>query len=264
MDVVIKEGLDSNVKIKDMIAVDKWRWPAALQSNSVLNYIPIPKLSNGVDIFLWKTKDGKIVNYTTNKAWKDRRNTSDKVNWHDFVWFTNCTPKHSFTMWVVVQNRLTTQERLIEWYPDKKMECLFCGRCPDSLNHLFFECKFTKEIWCKVKTIAEINSMPDKWKDIVNLMSVKKHNKSIKNVLVRLILAACVYFIWTERNKRHFTTQKQSCKDMIENVVYHIRLKLASLNVKRTEHVEEISRKWKIVFNVKTEDCKLLDTMDLQ
>nr|GEW88281.1 hypothetical protein [Tanacetum cinerariifolium] len=166
MDVVIKEDLDSNVKIKDMIAVDKWRWLAAM--------------------------------------------------------------------------------------------------CPDSLNHLFFECKFTKEIWCKMRTIAEINFMPNKWEDIMNLMSVKKHNMSIKSVLGRLILATCVYFIWTERNKRHFTTQKQSCKDMIENVVYHIRMKLASLTVKRTEQVEEVSRKWKIAFNVKNEDGKLLNTMDLQ
>nr|GEU69462.1 putative reverse transcriptase domain, reverse transcriptase zinc-binding domain protein [Tanacetum cinerariifolium] len=206
----------------------------------VLKSISVLKLSDGVrDTFLWKTKDGKIVNYSTNKAWKDWRNTSDKVNRYDFVWFTKCTPKHFFIMWMAVQNRLTTQERLLKWYPDKQVECLCCGRYPDSLNHLFFECSFTKELWCKIRTTAEINSMPDKLEDIVNLMSMKKHNKSIKSMLVRLILAACVYFIWTERNKRRFTTKKQSCKDMIENVVYHIRLKLASLTVKRTEQVEE-------------------------
>ncbi|GJU17305.1 RNA-directed DNA polymerase, eukaryota, reverse transcriptase zinc-binding domain protein [Tanacetum coccineum] len=87
MDVVIKEGLDSNAKIKDMIIVDKWRWPRALQNNNVLNSIPVPKLRDGVrDTFLWNTKDGKNVNYSTNKAWKDWKNTCDKVNWHDFIW----------------------------------------------------------------------------------------------------------------------------------------------------------------------------------
>ncbi|GJY51265.1 reverse transcriptase domain, reverse transcriptase zinc-binding domain protein [Tanacetum coccineum] len=103
---------------------------------------------------------------------------------------------------MAVQNRLTTHERLLKWYPDKQVNCLFCGRCPDSLNHLFFECYFTKEIWCKIRTIAGINSMPDKWEDIVYLMSVKKHNKSIKSVLVRLILDACVYFIWGLKETR--------------------------------------------------------------
>ncbi|GJT16409.1 hypothetical protein Tco_0875115 [Tanacetum coccineum] len=87
-------------------------------------------------------------------------------------------------MWIAVQGRLTTQERLIK--------CL--------------------------KTFANIKSMPDKWEDIVNFMIVKKHNKSIKSLLLRLILAACVYYIWTERNKRHFTNEKQNCKEVVANV----------------------------------------------
>ncbi|GJT19451.1 hypothetical protein Tco_0878157 [Tanacetum coccineum] len=189
MDVVIKEGVDPNFKLKDMIKDDSWRWTAVLQNNSVLNSILVPKLSNGVkDTFLWNTKDGNTVNYSTNKAWEDWRSTSDK------------------------------------------------------------------EIWSKMKTIVDINYMPDKWEDIANFMSMKKHNKSIKSVLVRVILASCVCFIWIERNKRHFTSEKQSCKDLNDNVVYYIRLKLASLTMKRTEHVEEISRKWKVVFNVWNED----------
>ncbi|GJZ75169.1 hypothetical protein Tco_0639634, partial [Tanacetum coccineum] len=101
------------------------------------------------------------------------------------------------------------------------------------------------------------------WKDWRN-NGDKKHNKSIRSVLIKVIIAACVYFIWTERNKRHFTNEKQSCKDLVDNVVYHVRLKLASLTVKWTEQVEDISRKWKIIFNVRNEDGILLDTMDLQ
>ncbi|GKE29842.1 hypothetical protein Tco_1445226 [Tanacetum coccineum] len=65
----------------------------------------------------------------------------------------------------------------------------------------------------------------------------------------------------TERNERHFTNEKQSCKDLIENVVYYIRLKLASLTVKRTDQVEEVSRKWKVVFNVKKNDVGILQVI---
>ncbi|GKD51277.1 hypothetical protein Tco_1280253 [Tanacetum coccineum] len=137
-----------------------------------------------------------------------------------------------------------------------QVSCLFCGSCPDSLNHLFFECNYSKDVWSRLKSIVEISNLPNNWEDIVNLMSTKKHNKSIRS--------ACVYFIWIERNKRHFTNEKQSWKDLVDNVVYHVRLKLASLTVKRTEQVEAISRKLKIVFNVRNEDGILLDTMDLQ
>ncbi|GKA30765.1 RNA-directed DNA polymerase, eukaryota, reverse transcriptase zinc-binding domain protein [Tanacetum coccineum] len=159
MDDVIQEGLYPNSKLNDMINRGKWRWPVTVQNNNVLKNIPVPKLTEGV-------KDD------------------------------NCAPKHSFIMWMAVQNRLTTQEKLLKW-----------------------------------------------------------------SVLIRVINAACVYFIWTERNKRHFTNEKQSYKDLVDNVVYHVRLKLASLTVKWTEQVKDISRKWKIVFNVRNEDGQLGDAL---
>ncbi|GJS23757.1 ribonuclease H-like domain, reverse transcriptase, RNA-dependent DNA polymerase [Tanacetum coccineum] len=36
-------------------------------------------------------------------------------------WFSNCTPKHSFIMWIAVQGRLATQDRHQKWYPGKQM-----------------------------------------------------------------------------------------------------------------------------------------------
>ncbi|GJY24381.1 RNA-directed DNA polymerase, eukaryota, reverse transcriptase zinc-binding domain protein [Tanacetum coccineum] len=179
MDVINNEGLDTNAKITDMIRDDnEWNWPTVLKSNNILKSIPAPKLNNGVkDSFLWKTKEGSIVNFSTNKAWKDWRESDDKID---------------------------NSRKIAEM------------------------------------VIAEINYLTDKWDDIVRLMSIKKHNRSIKSVLVRIILAAGVYFIWTERNRRLFTSEKMCCKDLINKVVLHIRLKLASLVVKRTKQVEEL------------------------
>ncbi|GKD49864.1 reverse transcriptase zinc-binding domain-containing protein [Tanacetum coccineum] len=227
-----------------MIRGDQWRCLVELQNMSVLNSIPDPKLSNGVkDKFPWYTNDGKSVNYSTNKAWRDWRNTSDKVSWHDFVWFSNCTPKHSFIMWMAVQGRLTTQDRLLKWYPNKQVKFLFCGICHDSLNHLFFKCTYANEVWCNLKRLSNLNSMPDKWGDIVNIMTVKKHNKSIRSLLLRFILASCLYSIWTERNRGLFTNDKHDYKEMVVNVIHYIGLKLASLTVKRTDQVEDIRMK---------------------
>ncbi|GKE18702.1 hypothetical protein Tco_1426279 [Tanacetum coccineum] len=206
----IQKRLDPNTKIKDVIKDDKWKWPDIIQNNSVLKNIHVPKITKGVkDEFFWINKDGKAVNYSTSTTWKDWRNASEKVVWHDLV----------------------------------------CYTC---------------EIWGKLKNLAGYNSLPDKWVDILNLMNSKRHDKSIKSVMIRIILVACVYFIWTERNKRFFTNEKHNCKEMISIVVNHVRLKLASLNVKRTVQVEEISRKWKVVFNIRNEDGILMDTKDLQ
>ncbi|GJX21855.1 hypothetical protein Tco_0226300 [Tanacetum coccineum] len=103
--------------------------------------------------------------------------------------------------------------------PLQTRACLFCDSCPESLNHLFFECTYANEVWCSLKKLADINLMPDKWEDIANTMTIKKHNKSIRSLLLKFILASCVYSIWTERNRRLFTNEKQDYKEMVSNVV---------------------------------------------
>ncbi|GJV56857.1 RNA-directed DNA polymerase, eukaryota, reverse transcriptase zinc-binding domain protein [Tanacetum coccineum] len=212
LEVIRNAGFDSKMKVKDMVHKGK---------------------------FLWCTKDQKYVSNYTNRVWYDWKIENAKVDWHKVIWFSNCTPKHSFIMWIAILGRLTTQERLQKWYPEKQMSCTFCGTCPDSTNHLFFECSYLRTVWSEMKKKAEFNSIPDKWEEIVAFMTKAKHKRSIKSLLRRITLAACVYFIWCERNKRFFTGEKRCSKVLIEEIILHLRIKLASLNVKSTRQIEE-------------------------
>ncbi|GKF15891.1 hypothetical protein Tco_0057353 [Tanacetum coccineum] len=101
-----------------------------------------------------------------------------------------------------------------------------------------------------MKKKAELTSLPDKWEEIVTFMTEEKHNRSIKSILRRVILAACVYFIWYERNKRLFTGEKRCSKILIEEIILHLRIKLASITVKSTRQIEEVGKKWKVHMNV--------------
>nr|GEX41402.1 reverse transcriptase domain, reverse transcriptase zinc-binding domain protein [Tanacetum cinerariifolium] len=88
-------------------------------------------------------------------------------------------------------------------------------------------------------------------------MTQLRHNRSIKSVLRRIILAACVYFIWNERNKRLFTSDKKDSKELTAKIVNYVRLKLTSLTVKRTSQTEEISKLWKVELDMKLDDILL-------
>ncbi|GJY20023.1 putative reverse transcriptase domain, reverse transcriptase zinc-binding domain protein [Tanacetum coccineum] len=220
MDVIRNDGFDSKMKLKDMI----YR-------------------------YMWLTKDDKCVNFSTNRAWRDWREDNAKVDWHKFIWFSNCTPKHSFIMWIAILGRLTTQERLQKWYPEKELTCSYCGVCPDSTNHLFFECCYSMSIWRIMKERAGITNMPNNWDEIMTFMTARKHNRSINSLLRRITLAACVYFIWCERNKRVFNSERRCSKVLIEEITIHLRMKLASLNVKSTKQIEDVCKKWKVKMN---------------
>jgi len=45
-------------------------------------------------------------------GWENLRFHNQVVEWHDIVWFKNAVPRHSFLLWVAVQQKLTTQDRL--------------------------------------------------------------------------------------------------------------------------------------------------------
>ncbi|GJY23445.1 hypothetical protein Tco_0397103 [Tanacetum coccineum] len=104
---------------------------------------------------------------------------------------------------------------------------------------------------CSLKFKSSIENFPDKWEDVMAAMIQLKHNRSIKSILRRITVAACVYFIWNERNKRLFTNEKKDSNELITDLVNYIRLKLACLTIKRTNQTEEVCKAWKVDLNVR-------------
>lgn len=259
MEAISQARFDTCMKLKDMIHNDQWNWPEEWYERfPIIQTIPMPNLHEELkDKYLW-CSSGRCNSYSTNKAWKDWRLNDNKVDWYELIWFSNCTPKHSFIMWIAMHGRLATQDRLAKWYPDRQMVYSLCEACPDSINHLFFECPFSYKVWYEFKKKSEQNTMPDKWDDIVRCMMSQRFNKSIKSMLRRIGLAACVYYIWNERNKRMFTNEKQDVEAVTKTIVNHLRLKLSSLHVKETIQVADVCKKWNVTMNVKKGDERLL------
>ncbi|GJW58496.1 RNA-directed DNA polymerase, eukaryota, reverse transcriptase zinc-binding domain protein [Tanacetum coccineum] len=124
------------------------------------------------------------------------------------------------------------------------------------------ECRITSKLWRSLKKQEKFDFMPDNWDAIMAAMTQLRHNRSIKSVLRRIILAACVYFIWNERNKRLFTSDKKDSNDLTAEIVNYVRLKLTSLTVKRTSQTEKVCKLWKVVLDMKLNDI-LLGLIDI-
>ena len=50
--------------------------------------------------------------FSVKVAWEQLRRHRQMVEWHDIVWFKNAVPRHSFLLWMAVQQKLTTQDKL--------------------------------------------------------------------------------------------------------------------------------------------------------
>lgn len=95
------------------------------------------------DMVKWRSNKGNLVKFNVNRAWKDLRSQEEKVPWNKVVWFSNLIPWHAFIVWLMIHERLPTQDRVLKWHPDKGMKCALCGEVSDSHKHLFFKCNYS-------------------------------------------------------------------------------------------------------------------------
>ncbi|GKB03880.1 RNA-directed DNA polymerase, eukaryota, reverse transcriptase zinc-binding domain protein [Tanacetum coccineum] len=200
-DIIKKIGMDEDMKVADMIVGSTWKWPSRWQNEiPLLTDIPVPRLI--------PNKLGDKGIFSVNMVWNDTRETKEKVPWCDVVWFSYCVHRHAFILWLAIQGRLSTQDRMHKWYPRMVATCPLCSNCPDPHTHLFFECQFSKQIWGMIKDMAQNRNISYVWKDIIDQFSKMPCKRSIGSIVRRLCLAASVYFIWNERHRRLFANEK--------------------------------------------------------
>ncbi|XP_057958496.1 uncharacterized protein LOC131151259 [Malania oleifera] len=73
-----------------------------------------------------------------------------KVPWTREVWYWGVLPKHSICLWLGLKVKLLTCDKLTNEGIDRL--CTFCNIDPESLDHLFFKCKFTTEVWNGIRS----------------------------------------------------------------------------------------------------------------
>ncbi|XP_071689107.1 uncharacterized protein [Rutidosis leptorrhynchoides] len=182
-------------------------------------------------VIKWITNKGAVVSYSTSQTWDDLKTNANPVPWHHVVWLAVC-------------NRLTTQDKLLKWYPTKSFKCALCGKIEDSINHLFFECDYSAKVWNDVKQCLLFKGLPANLQVITHKLATYPFRNQIWDVINRLTLATAVYSIWHERNCRIFKDKRRSDKDLVNCIIGGIRLKLASFKVKGTAAMAVAARNW--------------------
>ncbi|XP_071713666.1 uncharacterized protein [Rutidosis leptorrhynchoides] len=227
---------------------DSWGWKQMLELRDIMKP-HIFKDDNGV--IWWISNDNKRKQYSTSQVWKDLGCNGLKVDWYGVVWYPQITPKHAFILWLAMQNRLSTQDRLRKWYPKVQFECSFCAKQEDSLSHLFFKCEFTNQVWENIKNMLVYKGMYNDLLRIVHDMAKYPAYKDIRNVLNKVAIGAVVYYIWVERNRRLFRHVKKTVDEVSMEIKEFIRLKLTCLKVKDSRNVKKIAElcRLKIVGN---------------
>ncbi|PWA58056.1 RNA-directed DNA polymerase, eukaryota, Reverse transcriptase zinc-binding domain protein [Artemisia annua] len=206
---------------------DNWSTFGAL--NYYVTYRDLYNERYKIDMFVHEFVEVSNVK----QAYIDLSSTGDDVTWSKVVWYSQNIPKFAFILWLAVQCKLTTQDKIRKWGSYDMMVCALCHEETDSHEHLFFKCKFSNELWKKVlEKIQEQQWGELEWQTLIGKIASMYNGNSINSVVRRLCLATCVYMIWQERNCRLFRDERRTLEVLFQIVCDTVRNRLKSLKVK--------------------------------
>ncbi|GJW36520.1 hypothetical protein Tco_0059440, partial [Tanacetum coccineum] len=112
-----------------------------------------------LDMPQWRDINGNLLNFSIKCVWEALRPLDIEVPWHQLVWFSHCIPHHAFNLWLIMRNSLKTHDQLRQWDVGVNNDllllcCTFCDMHPDFISHLFFECRFSSQIWLSIRPLA--------------------------------------------------------------------------------------------------------------
>ncbi|GJX24650.1 RNA-directed DNA polymerase, eukaryota, reverse transcriptase zinc-binding domain protein [Tanacetum coccineum] len=241
-----RAGLTLYSHVGDVIRDGDWVWPRVLLDKyQFLNECTVP-LSNNCDTLEWRLYDGTVKRFSVAQVWECIRPRADKVPWVDLIWFAMGIPRHAFNLWLIINHKLKTQDRVSIWDYSNVLgsTCPLCEATPDSHEHLFFICPFANSVWSRMKVKAGLGRVSHNIYDIVDHFGGIARRKTTHVVIAKLVVAASAYFIWQERNWRLFKKSKRSIDQVVACISSSVRMKLLSCAFKRTTEGVLYARLW--------------------
>jgi hypothetical protein len=203
---IYDSGMGKNVMVNVLVSNSEWRIPTtqAIGWYPIIDAIPSnvnPKIEKRAEI-VWLDSPNK--RFLVKVAWEQLRICNQMVDWHDIVWSKNAIPRHSFILWLAVQRKLTTQDKLHQFGLHSPNWCSLCLLNNEDHNHLFFECSYSEVIWWDVCDRYDIPRMSKNWDEWIRWVIVTWNGKTFRNFSRKLGFTTTVYCVWQEQNARIF------------------------------------------------------------
>ncbi|XP_070002409.1 uncharacterized protein LOC142165981 [Nicotiana tabacum] len=140
----------------------------------------------------------------------------EKWHWSRGAWSKMNNPKHSFICWLAMRRKLLTKDRTLTMGITQDNDYMLCVGQTESIDHLFFECTFSK--MCLEKVLKwlgmniEVNSI---WRRITRIAKGK-----VGRSFTEAVVAAIIYHIWRARNKAVWLQKVPRPQTILKQIQY--------------------------------------------
>ncbi|KAG7533510.1 Reverse transcriptase zinc-binding domain [Arabidopsis thaliana x Arabidopsis arenosa] len=195
-------GVSSHATVEEAKRIHRRRRYRTEELREIDQLLSSLQLRDGDDTSLWKTMNDKYRRKFSTKATRTLiRSEQPLKDWYKGVWFTHETPKYSFFTWLAINNRLTTGDRIRQWHPGQRTDCILCGAIEETRDHLFFLCSYSTEVWTSLMGKFLGTDFSTAWDHLTNLLTSSNYSQ-VQLFTIRYALQATLYHVWRERNNR--------------------------------------------------------------
>ncbi|XP_058751681.1 uncharacterized protein LOC131624783 [Vicia villosa] len=163
----------------DITAKDDFHWN--LTSNGVFTVSSVSFLMSSAKEIAWPNSTIKLL---------------------DVIWKTTIPAKIKIFSWRFFIKRLPLKDQLVNRGVSilTSIDCPFCSNYPESLDHLFYQCQVTKEVWNRTYLWVgdDANLTQEEFKHFGSIQE-KVTNNNIK-AIINTIWLAFIWCIWNMRN----------------------------------------------------------------
>ncbi|XP_010431723.1 PREDICTED: uncharacterized protein LOC104716077 [Camelina sativa] len=211
-----------NLKVSDLLLHGHWNEPLL---NNIIHHEDIPHIKNirpsitgADDVLTWiHTKDGL---YSVKSGYHVQRKLShNTIQDKPFarLWKQNMPQKIKHFWWRCLHNVVPTAENLKKRRMLKDDTCQRCGEAPETINHLLFQCRISKEIWDLtanfngIRSPFYLNSVDQNIELLLNLNNNQRKDASLFPFIG--------WRIWKMRNDLIFNNKRWSLPDTINKAI---------------------------------------------
>ena len=100
--------------------------------------------------------------------------------------------------------------------------CVLCGYQMESLDHLFFQCSVTRQVWMEIKAWLGFTRALTTLKAAIKWISKEGRGTGVQAIAKRIGIACVVYCLWKHRNTRMFEGKVTHPSSMIRDIKIQI------------------------------------------
>jgi hypothetical protein len=231
---LLKHSKRKNRSVADAMADDNWIRDL-MQGNSTtlfIDYIMLWTLIDAatLDLSQSQEEEDSIVwtmsadgLYTTKSAYSMQFYGSMASTYPAKVWQVWAQSRCKFFIWLILQNRVWTADRLLLRELQNKYFCQLCRRNLETVHHLFMECPVARQVWTEVSNWAGVGCLhPQTWNTCWDVpawfTTVAERESSTRGKGIQSLLILVCWALWRERNARVFDDREKQTSRLVVGI----------------------------------------------